>query len=70
MKRAVITGMGLVSPLGNNVPETLVSLKDSAPIDFLVDCLNPVLTLKVLVRVSLALMVSARQPAPVHLAVP
>ena len=29
MKRAVITGMGLVSPLGNNVAETLVSLKDT-----------------------------------------
>ncbi len=29
MKRAVITGMGLVSPLGNNLAETLVSLKDT-----------------------------------------
>ena len=29
MKRAVITGMGLVSPLGNNVAETLVSLKET-----------------------------------------
>ena len=29
MKRAVITGMGLVSPLGNNVAETLDSLKET-----------------------------------------
>ncbi len=29
MKRAVITGMGLVSPLGNNKAETLKSLKDT-----------------------------------------
>lgn len=29
MKRAVITGMGLVSPLGNNKAETLESLKDT-----------------------------------------
>lgn len=29
MKRAVITGMGLVSPLGNNVAETLESLKET-----------------------------------------
>ena len=27
MKRAVITGMGVVSPLGNTVAETLESLK-------------------------------------------
>jgi len=29
MKRAVITGMGLVSPLGNNIAETLVSLQET-----------------------------------------
>ena len=29
MKRAVITGMGVVSPLGNNVPETLTSLRET-----------------------------------------
>ncbi|MFN3236566.1 MAG: beta-ketoacyl-ACP synthase I [Pseudomonadales bacterium] len=29
MRRAVITGMGLVSPLGNNKAETLVSLKET-----------------------------------------
>lgn len=29
MKRAVITGMGIVSPLGNNLAETLVSLRES-----------------------------------------
>jgi 3-oxoacyl-[acyl-carrier-protein] synthase I len=29
MKRAVITGMGLVSPLGNNIVDTLVSLKET-----------------------------------------
>lgn len=29
MKRAVITGMGLVSPLGNNLAETLDSLKET-----------------------------------------
>jgi 3-oxoacyl-[acyl-carrier-protein] synthase-1 len=29
MKRAVITGMGLVSPLGNNVAETLESLRET-----------------------------------------
>ena len=29
MKRAVITGMGLVSPLGNNKAETLESLKET-----------------------------------------
>ena len=29
MKRAVITGMGLVSPLGNNKEETLHSLKET-----------------------------------------
>ena len=28
MKRAVITGMGLVSPLGNNLAETLNALKE------------------------------------------
>ncbi|MBT7387862.1 MAG: beta-ketoacyl-ACP synthase I, partial [Gammaproteobacteria bacterium] len=27
MKRAVITGMGIVSPLGNSVPETLAALQ-------------------------------------------
>ena len=29
MKRAVITGMGVVSPLGNNIPETLTSLRET-----------------------------------------
>jgi len=29
MKRAVITGMGIVSPLGNNLAETLVSLRET-----------------------------------------
>ncbi|MFT7219499.1 MAG: 3-oxoacyl-[acyl-carrier-protein] synthase-1 [Candidatus Azotimanducaceae bacterium] len=29
MKRAVITGMGIVSPLGNNIAETLQSLKET-----------------------------------------
>ena len=29
MKRAVITGMGIVSPLGNNLAETLRSLRQS-----------------------------------------
>jgi 3-oxoacyl-[acyl-carrier-protein] synthase-1 len=29
MKRAVITGMGVVSPLGNNITETLTSLKET-----------------------------------------
>ena len=29
MKRAVITGMGIVSPLGNNIAETLGSLRES-----------------------------------------
>jgi 3-oxoacyl-[acyl-carrier-protein] synthase-1 len=29
MKRAVITGMGIVSPLGNNIAETLTSLKET-----------------------------------------
>ena len=29
MKRAVITGMGVVSPLGNNIAETLTSLKET-----------------------------------------
>ncbi|MBQ74399.1 MAG: beta-ketoacyl-[acyl-carrier-protein] synthase I [Gammaproteobacteria bacterium] len=31
MKRAVITGMGLVSPLGNNLAETLISLREGQP---------------------------------------
>ena len=31
MKRAVITGMGLVSPLGNNLAETLNALKEGQP---------------------------------------
>ena len=29
MKRAVITGLGLVSPLGNNAEETLESLRET-----------------------------------------
>ena len=29
MRRAVITGLGLVSPLGNNAAETLASLRDT-----------------------------------------
>lgn len=29
MRRAVITGMGIVSPLGNNLKETLDSLRES-----------------------------------------
>ena len=29
MKRAVITGMGVVSPLGNNLGETLTSLRET-----------------------------------------
>ena len=29
MKRAVITGMGVVSPLGNNLADTLASLKET-----------------------------------------
>jgi 3-oxoacyl-[acyl-carrier-protein] synthase I len=29
MKRAVVTGMGIVSPLGNNIAETLSSLRDT-----------------------------------------
>ncbi len=29
MKRAVITGMGIVSPLGNNIAETLTSLRET-----------------------------------------